>query len=295
MKVHGSFRSSLPLFAGFLFQFAGCHSTGPADLDRPRVAPGVKVQDVTFHSGALNRDMPYRVFTPARVEAAEKLPVVYLLHGGDGTFRDWSDFSDVSRYADYGLILVMPEGAFSYYMNSAERTQDRYEDYLVNDLISDVETRFPVKKGRENRAMIGISMGGFAAIKLALTRPDLFIFVGAFSPSVDAPSRHFNIKSPGMWWRFRTIFGPPGSESRRSRDPFALVKTADPAVTPYIYMTAGENEPLLEPDRRFAARLKELHFAFEFHVKSGGHDWGEWNSQIPGCFDSLLQHMKLNR
>ena len=122
MKVHGNFRSSLPLFAGFLFQFAGCHSTGPADLDRPRVAPGVKVQDVTFHSGALNRDMPYRVFTPTKVEAAEKLPVVYLLHGGNGTFRDWSDFSDVSRYADYGLILVMPEGAFSYYMNFTERT-----------------------------------------------------------------------------------------------------------------------------------------------------------------------------
>jgi S-formylglutathione hydrolase FrmB len=74
-----------------------------------------------------------------------------------------------------------------------------------------------------------------------------------------------------------------------------LVKTADPATTPYIYMTAGDNEPLLEPDRRFAARLKELHFAYEFHVKSGGHDWGEWNSQIPGCFDSLLQHMKLDR
>ena len=143
--------------------------------------------------------------------------------------------------------------------------------------------------------MIGISMGGFAAIKLALTRPELFIFVGAFSPSVDAPSRHFNIKRPGEWWRFRTIFGPPGSESRRSRDPFALIKTADPAMTPYIYMTAGDNEPLLEPDRRFAARLKELHFGFEFHVKSGGHDWGEWNSQIPGCFDSLLQHMKLDR
>lgn len=295
MKVHGSFPSSLPLLAGFLFQFAGCHSTGPADLDRPRVAPGVKVQDVTFHSDALNRDMPYRVFAPARVETAKKLPVVYLLHGGDGTFRDWSDFSDVSRYADYGLILVMPEGAFSYYMNSAERAQDRYEDYLVNDLISDVEMRFPVKKGRENRAMIGISMGGFAAIKLALTRPELFVFVGAFSPSVDAASRHFNIKSPGMWWRFRTIFGPQGSESRRSRDPFVLVKTADPALTPYIYMTAGDNEPLLEPDRRFAARLKELHFAYEFHVKSGGHDWGEWNSQIPGCFDSLLQHMKLDR
>ncbi len=249
-----------------------------------------------FHSVALNRDMPYRVFTPARVEAAEKLPVVYLLHGGDGTFRDWSDFSDVSRYADYGLILVMPEGAFSYGRESAERTQDRYEDYLVNDLISDVETRFRVKKGRENRAMIGISMGGFAAIKLALTRPDLFIFVGAFSPSVSTPRAVTSIsKARECGGDFGPSLDRQGVSPGESRDPFALVRTADPAVTPYIYMTAGDNEPLLEPDRRFAARLKELHFAFEFHVKSGGHDWGEWNSQVPGCFDSLLQHMKLDR
>jgi S-formylglutathione hydrolase FrmB len=295
MEVQKIVCSSPLLFAGFLFQFAGCRSTEPADFDPPRVAPGVKVQDVTFHSKALNRDMPYRVFIPAKVGPAEKFRAVYLLHGGNGTFRDWSDFSDVSRYADYGLILVMPEGAFSYYMNYAGKPHERYEDYVVNDLISDVETRFPVAKGRENRAMIGISMGGFAAIKLALTRPELFIFVGAFSPSVDAPSRHFNIRRPGEWWRFRTIFGPSGSEFRRSQDPFALVKTADPAKTPYMYITSGDNEPLLEPDRRFAARLKELHFGFEFHVKTGGHDWGEWNSQIPGCFDSLLQHMKLDR
>lgn len=99
-------------------------------------------------------------------------------------------------------------------------------------------------------------MGGFAAIKIALTRPKLFGFVGALSPSIDILHRRFNIRRTGEWWRIRTIFGPSGSETRISRDPFALVKTADPAKTPYIYLTAGENEPLLDPNRRFAGRLK---------------------------------------
>ena len=65
--------------------------------------------------------------------------MLYLLHGGGGGFRDWSNYSDVAGYAERGLILVMPEGNSSYYTNSADRPQDRYEDYIVHDLIADVE------------------------------------------------------------------------------------------------------------------------------------------------------------
>ena len=71
-----------------------------------------------------------------------------------------------------------------------------------------------------------------------------------------------------------------------------LVQSAEPAVTPHIYQTAGEQEPLLEPNRRFAARLRARQFSFEFHTKPGGHDWGEWDQQIPGCFESLTMHLK---
>ena len=276
-----------------LLSIAGCRKDPPAHSDHPYIASGVVMQNVTFHSAALNRDMPYRVFLPSHIIPGAKLPVVYLLHGGDGSFRDWSNDSQVSQYAARGVILVMPEGAFSYYMNAAEKTEDKYEDYIFTDLVSDVEARFPAANTRDKRAIIGISMGGFAAIKIALTRPELFGFVGAFSPSIEILHRRFNVKRTGEWWRIRTIFGPWGSETRISRDPFALIKTADPAKTPYIYLTAGENEPLLDPNERFARRLSELHFDFEFHNKPGGHDWKEWNSQVPGCFESLFKHLNL--
>ena len=85
------------------------------------------MQDVRFYSAALGREMPYRVFLPVNLSVSEKLPVVYLLHGGDGGFRDWSNYSDVSTFALQGLILVMPEGDFSYYMNAVETPKDRYE------------------------------------------------------------------------------------------------------------------------------------------------------------------------
>jgi len=271
------------------------HNALPPLIDQPRLAPGVTMQDVSFYSQALKRQMPYRVFLPAKLAAGQKLPVVYLLHGNGGSFWNWSNYSDVAKYAAVenkgGLILVMPQGDSSYYMNAALKPDDKYEDYLVNDLTADVEARFPAAKSREGRAMVGVSMGGYAVVKLALSRPDLFVFAGAISPAIDVPSRRFTIRRADQYWRFKTIFGEWGSESRRSHDPFILVQSANPAGTPYIYLTAGEQEALLEPNRRFASRLKDRHFAYEFHTKPGGHDWNEWDAQIPGCFEALLKHL----
>ena len=118
------------------------------------------MRDVTFRSAALNLDMQYRVMLPANLAAGKKLPVVYLLHGGGGGFRDWSNYSDVATFAERGLILVMAEGDESYYVNAVERPQDRYEDYIVNDLIADVEGKFPVATARANRAIVGDPMAG---------------------------------------------------------------------------------------------------------------------------------------
>jgi putative tributyrin esterase len=259
--------------------------------DHPRSFPGVVSKDVTFYSSALDRSMTYRVYLPQGIPAGTRFPVVYLLHGCDGSFTHWSNYSDVGAYAAKGFILVMVDGACSYYMNAALNAKDRYEDYFVHDLISDAESRFPVLGDRKNRAVVGISMGGFAAVKLAFTRPGLFAFAGALSPAIDVTSRSFSARRWSQSMRFRTIFGPSGSEARVHSDPFILMKSADPASTPYLYVTAGEQEPLLPPILRFVELLKLRNFAFEFHTKPGGHDWNEWDTQIPGCFESLMAHI----
>ena len=261
-----------------------------AQPDNPRLTPKVTMRDITFHSVALNREMQYRVILPTTIAAGQKLPVVYLLHGGGGGFRDWSNYSNVAEFAERGLILVMPEGGSSYYTNSAERSQDRYEDYIVNDLIFDVESKFTAAMGRANRAIAGISMGGFGAIKLALSHPDLFIFAGGISSAIDVPSRPFSIKRIGQYRQHASIFGPWGSQSRRNNDPFVLARSADPANTPYIFLSCGEQEGLLPTNRKFAALLAQRHFKYEFHTGPGGHDWNQWNRRLPEVFQSLLEH-----
>jgi putative tributyrin esterase len=252
------------------------------------------MQEVVFHSTSLQRDMPYRVILPADLSPNKKLPVVYLLHGGGGGYRDWSNYSDVARFAESGLILVMPEGDSSYYMNARARPRDRYEDYITKDLISDVESRFPVASGRANRAIAGVSMGGFGAVTLALKHPDLYAFVGGISSALDVPSRPFSIKRIGQYRGHAQIFGPWGSKTRRANNPYVLAGSVDPSKTPYFYLTCGEQEGLLSANRRFADLLRKRAFKYEFHTGPGGHDWNQWNGRLPDLFSALRQHLTIS-
>jgi putative tributyrin esterase len=259
--------------------------------DHPRLTAKLTLRDITFSSAALGRDTQYRVISPVET-TGQKLPVVYLLHGGGGGFRDWSNYSDVASFAEQGLLLVMPEGESSYYTNAIDPPQDRFEDYITHDLITDVESRFPVASGRANRAIIGISMGGFGAIKIGLRHPDLFFFAGGLSSAIDVPRRAFSFKRLQQSRHYNSIFGPSGSQTRHDNDPFVLVRTANPEAVPYFFLTCGEQEGLLPANHEFSALLAERHFRFEFHTVRGGHDWNQWNAWLPAVFRSLSAQLR---
>jgi putative tributyrin esterase len=274
-----------------LLLVSGCNNEELEQSDRPRVASNMILRDVSFHSCALNRKMQYRVILPAAVLAGQKLRVVYLLHGGGGGFRDWSNFSDVGQISASGLLLVMPEGASSYYTNSADQPQDAYEDYIVKDLMADVESRFPVASGRSNRAIVGVSMGGYGAVKLGLRHPELFAFAGGISSAVDVPRRAFSLHRMGQSRHYNSIFGPSGSSTRKENDPFVLVRSVKTEGAPYFFLTCGEQEGLLPANREFASLLAQRHFRYEFHTTAGGHDWNQWNAWLPQLFRSLTDHL----
>jgi putative tributyrin esterase len=277
------------ILASTLLFLSGCNRKPTTPPDHPRLTSAVRMQDVTFRSASLEREITYRVILPKIFPSGERLPVVYLLHGGGGDFRKWSNDSDVGAFAEKQLILVMPEGESSYYTNSVARPKDRFESYIARDLIADVEARFPADSSR--RAIAGVSMGGFGAIRLALKYPELYQFVGALSPAIDVPSRPFSFKRIGQYRHHASIFGAWGSQTRRENDPFFLARVADPDRTPFVYVACGEQEGLLPSNRRFAALLAQRKFHFEFHPGPGGHDWNQWNQRLPDMFRSLLQHI----
>ncbi len=154
-----------------------------------------------------------------------------------------------------------------------------------------MESKFPVATGRSNRAIVGISMGGFGAVNLALRHPELFIFAGGISSAIDVPRRAFSIKRLQQSRHYNSIFGLSGSQTRRDNDPFVLARTANPEAAPYFFLTCGEQEGLLPANREFAALLEAKHFRYEFHTVPGSHDWNQWNAWLPSLFRSLAEHM----
>ena len=162
----------------------------------------------------------------------------------------------------------------------------------MTDLASDVEIRFPAATGRRNRSVVGISMKGFGAVKLALRHPDVYVFAGGLSSALDVARRPFSIPRIQQWRQYRSIFGPWGSSTRHDNDPFVLAQSADPARTPHLFLSCGEQEGLLPANRSFATLLERRHFDHEFHTIPGGHDWNQWNRWLGDCFQSLLAHSR---
>ena len=110
---------------------------------------GAEVDTLRFHSQAMQREMPAAVVVPDSYEEnSSDYPVLYLLHGGSGNFRDWltkvPDTKLVHKMADqYNIIIVLPDGgALSYYFDSPTMEESQYMSYISQDLREEVDARY---------------------------------------------------------------------------------------------------------------------------------------------------------
>src|SRR5215203_4387970 len=124
----------------------------------------------------MRRKIPYRVILPDGCRDHEReLPVLYLLHGLFGNCANWTELTGLAAYAEGKRIgIVMPDGGDGWYTDSATRSGDKYESYLLDEFLPYIEDRYGISKNRAGRAVAGLSMGGYGALKFALKRPDLF-------------------------------------------------------------------------------------------------------------------------
>ena len=272
----------------------GCHRALLAD--RPRLPAGVRMEDVHFRSAILRHDVTYRVILPTAYPPTAKLPVVWLLHGAGDDYRSWSNHSEIAQLAQHGVILVMPDGENSYYVNASSGNNKQYEDYIIDEVIPDTRRRFPASIEPGYNAVVGISRGGLGALVLGLKYPKMFGFVGSMSGALDVPERQFRWKDPSTSFGLRLTFGPTNSSTRKQNDPFLLIAGlgVEPQPT-YLYLTVGEQEPLLDTNQRFVNILQRRHLYYTFETTAGGHNWDLWNRQLPGLQTRLLEQFGIIR
>ena len=181
----------------------------PRRLESPQTIQlpgGSRVEFHTFHSPALAKEMAYSVFLPTGYDSSSKTyPVIYFLHG---MFNDHSSWC-VNRYGNIPeaveqaivelklpqFVMIHPDGENGYYTDSADG-KALYERAIQEDLISEVETAYRIRKDRHGRAIGGTSMGGYGALKLAFKYPQAYGAVAASSPIVLTGENPFE----GLQW-----------------------------------------------------------------------------------------------
>ena len=120
-----------------------------------------------------------------------RYPVLYLLHGGaGGNSAQWTTGGGTAEQISDGrpIIIVMPDGGkvgwFTNWVDQAQGAQDWAQFYL-SQVIPWIDGNLRTVAARSGRAIAGLSMGGYGAVRLAQDRPDLFASVASFSGAVD--------------------------------------------------------------------------------------------------------------
>lgn len=251
---------------------------------KPSLPSTVSEQKLT--SKLMGRDMPYRVIVPIHYSesAQSRYPVVFLLHGLTGHYNNWTELTKLANYlAAYDIIVVTPEGGDGWYTDSVSSGNEKWESYIVRELIPEVDNRFRTLAIREKRAIAGLSMGGFGSLKFGLKYPDKFVLAGSFSGALGA-AQITEKQFPGAIGKtIEGIFGPVDSETRKSNDIFSIVRELSPEkmkATPFIYLDCGTEDFLFQNNRDFVNLLIEKKVPHEYRQLPGVHDWKYWDKQV---------------
>lgn len=216
-----------------------------------------------FSSAVAGRTLSYRVYVPpCYFESQRRYPLLMLLHGSSNDETHWQDLGVIdtlnrglSTNSLPPMILVMPYGGSLH--ASADFSGGTLEDYLLDELLPQIEQDFCVWEDRDYRAIGGISRGGFWALSIAFRNPDVFGAVGGHSPALD------------------TDITPP------NYNPLDLVLNESFIDTLRIYLDYGAEDIVRLEVEQLGNRLVEQRIPHDYVIDPlGDHTDAYWSGQV---------------
>src|SRR6185503_5070535 len=206
----------------------------------------------------------YHVYTPPGYAGrSTRFPVLYLLHGNNDTASGWTDVGKANFILDNliaekkasPMIIVMPWGHAVPYNGSQSNNTATFERYLVEEVIPQVEKKYRAARGRENRAIVGLSMGGGHALQIGLSHLDLFSAVAAFSSAVPG-----NFES-----RFKALLDDPERTNKK---------------LDLLWIGCGRQDSAFERNQKFSELLTAHKIRNTFHPAEGLHNFAIWRRYL---------------
>ena len=211
-------------------------------------------------------------------------PVVYLLHGLSDNCTGWTRYTAIERYArDKGAAVVMPEVQRSFYTDMALGVD--YFTYVSRELPKICEHFFGLSTKREKNFVMGLSMGGYGALKCALANPRQYAGCASFSAVTEIESR--TARAEGFGRELQAIFGPemripPEASLMR------LLEKRKAFQLPRFFITCGEQDALYPENCRFAEALEKKGAAYSFSHWPGDHTWDLWDKSVELALKAFL-------
>jgi len=263
--------------------FLGCEKAKPFFSDQVKV--------MYIHSRKMDKGIATAVVTPAGYEdeanIERRYPVIVLLHGYSGDFRQWQKITDLPALASrHGVILVCPDGGFdSWYLDSPVLENKRYKSFIINDVLSRIDQDFRTL-GPKARAITGLSMGGHGAIRFISLYPDSFVAAGSMSGILDL--RVF----PNSW-KIADYLGGHNENQQRWRSASAVnLLDSLKGKGKGIMVDCGRDDFALSVNRAYRDSAAVKGVEINYAEKPGSHNGDYWKKAIDPQITFLKSYFK---
>ncbi|WP_421797995.1 alpha/beta hydrolase [Haliscomenobacter sp.] len=253
-----------------------------------------KVDSLEVPSASMNKSYKAAVVLPdSYVNSKNKAayPVLYLLHGASGHFRNWltstPDKMLVKNLADqYNLIIVMPEGeVYGWYLDSPVNPESKFETHIINEVIPKVDATYRTIANKNGRVISGLSMGGHGAMYLSIRHPELFCAAGTMSGAMDMNWSKFRISESyyqSLRDRFQKLLGTPDPNSEIvAKHSVVNMVEAIKKNGLAIVIDCGVDDFLIDVNRELHQRLLYNQVPHDYIERPGEHTWEYWQNSLP--------------
>ncbi|HEX2937109.1 MAG TPA: alpha/beta hydrolase family protein [Bacteroidales bacterium] len=236
-----------------------------------------KVDTLKVESSSMHKTIKNVIVLPNGYQTTKVDPVVYLLHGATGDYKDWVlKAPDVIRLADtYQVLIVCPDGGFtSWYYDSPIDSTYRYETYVSKELPAYIDGHYATIKDKSGRAITGLSMGGHGGLYLSFRHQDVFGAGGSMSGGVDI--RPF----PNDWdiaKRLGTLDQNPENWNKNT-----IVNMVDllKGGSLKLIIDCGVNDFFYDVNKDLHKKLLEAKYPHDYIERPGVHNWPYWANAV---------------
>lgn len=251
---------------------------------------------VNYYSNILDTEQMMNVILPESSnihldwtsDDLKDIPVIYLLHGMNRSFANWQRFTDIERLVRYTKVaIIMPNTDMAWYTNTTYGMN--YFDALAYELPNKIKELFPqISCKKEKTFVVGQSMGGYGAFKLAL-RTNHFSYAASLSGALHFDKKDDELLAMASTKYWEGIFGDMSKFDNTDNDILYLAKKKieNKEELPKLYSWCGKQDFLFNANELVSKELLDLGYDITYEKSDGSHEWYYWSKMIERVLEFL--------